>query len=136
MILLSVSFSSIAAPVDPNGDYWLCKTHDETNTFWSAKNIYQKIALNFSYAQCKRNSRLPATCRTSKANCEKFVAGVNIMPMWECTAFDRAAFAWTSNRYPHREDAALAAKAYCKQKSPIPDTCYINLITCMNKQAI
>lgn len=58
------------------------------------------------------------------------------MPKWECTAFDRDAFVWKSNSYRQRDDAALAAQAYCKQKSPIPSTCSVNLIACMNKQAI
>ncbi|ARB91130.1 hypothetical protein [Legionella longbeachae] len=136
LILWGSSTSCFAVPVDLNGDYWQCTTHDATNTFWTSKSTYQKIALNFSYAKCKKNSKIPASCRTSKANCENFIAGVNVMPKWECTAFDKEAFVWTSNRYRHREDAALAALAYCKQKSPIPDTCYINLISCMNKQAL
>lgn len=136
VILLSIPISSFAVTIDPNGNYWQCKSNDATDTYWESKNIYQKIALNFSFAKCKKNSKVPATCKTSVANCARFVAGVNVMPMWECTAFDKEAFAWTSNQYPHREDAALAAQAYCKQKSPIPETCYINLITCLNKQAI
>ncbi len=34
--------------------------------------------------------------------------------------------------YTVREDAALAAQTSCKRESSIPETCYINLITCVN----
>lgn len=54
LILWGTSISCFAAPVDLSGNYWQCTTHDATNTFWTSKNIYQKIALNFSYAQCKK----------------------------------------------------------------------------------
>ncbi len=53
-------------------------------------------------------------------------------PMWICTALDFTAEPWQSNLYPHRDDAALAAKDYCKQNSNVPDTCYINMVTCRN----
>lgn len=136
IIFLGASSLSFAESIDLNGNYWQCSSHDATNTSWKAKSVYQKIALNFSFAACKKNSQSPASCHTSKANCKQFISGVSITPIWQCTAFDRDANAWKSNHYPHREDAALAAKAYCKQKSSIPDTCYINLITCLNKQGM
>lgn len=131
LILLGISASSFAEDLIDN--YWQCTAHDAIKNQWTSKSIYQKIALNFAYAECKKNSKFPATCQASRARCAKFVAGVNIMPMWRCTAFDREALAWRSNPYPNREDAALAANAYCKQKSSIPATCNINLITCINK---
>ncbi|MBI2786166.1 MAG: hypothetical protein HYX60_07650 [Legionella longbeachae] len=136
LILSGLSTSSIAEPLENNSNYWQCKAHDVKDTEWSSQSSYQKIALNLSYEQCKKNSPIPATCKTSRANCDQFIDGVNITPMWVCTALDREGLPWRSNLYPNREDAALAAQAYCKQKSPLPYTCYINLVTCMNKNEI
>jgi hypothetical protein len=53
--------------------------------------------------------------------------------MWQCTALDQTGEPWQSNFYSQRLDAALGAKAFCKEKSSVPDTCYINLVTCINK---
>ncbi|KTD68138.1 MULTISPECIES: hypothetical protein [Legionella] len=133
-LILGVSVSSFAEPIA--GSYWQCSAHDATQTQWTSENIYQKMALNLSYAACKKGSKAPATCRTAKAGCIQFINGVNVMPMWQCTAFDREASAWRSNLYPTRDDAALAANAYCRQKSSVPYTCYINVVTCMNKNEI
>jgi hypothetical protein len=58
--------------------------------------------------------------------------GVSTRPMWRCTAFDQMVKSWPSNTYTHRDDAAIAAKAYCEQGSAFPDTCFINLMTCKN----
>lgn len=133
LLLLILSFPIYAAPPIVSGNYWQCTTLDKTNRQWSAVSIYQKVALNFSFASCKKESSLPATCKTTGNNCEQFIQGVNVQPMWQCTAFDRTALPWRSNGYSQREDAALAAKAYCQQKSTVPGTCYINLVTCVNR---
>ena len=136
LLLLNFSTTSFAESIAKNDNYWQCTTHDAASKEWSSQSIYEKIALNFAYAACKKNSQVPATCRTSRADCQRYIHGVNVTPMWQCTALDREALVWRSNLYPHREDAALAAEAYCKQKSPVPYTCYINLITCVNKNEI
>ncbi|MGL5743018.1 MAG: hypothetical protein ACRCXC_11035 [Legionella sp.] len=135
LILLSISFSSVAEPV-ANSTFWQCTTHDATDMQWSAKSIYQKIALNFAFFQCKKNSKAPKTCKTSKVSCEKYINSLNVTPSWVCTALDRQALAWRSNRYPNRDDAALAAKAFCRQNSAVPGTFYINMVTCINKNEI
>ncbi|KTC93518.1 hypothetical protein OQJ18_04035 [Fluoribacter dumoffii] len=135
LLVLGISASSFAAPII-EGDYWQCATHDANNTKWLSKNMYQKVALNLSYAACKKNSQIPATCKTTRSSCIQFIDGINVMPMWQCTAFDREALPWRSNLYANREDAALAAEAYCKQKSPVPYTCFINVVTCVNKNEI
>ena len=132
LFTLIIPIISYAKPIDKNDTYWKCTTHDATNTQWSSQNIYEKIALNLSFAQCKKKSKSPETCKTSKGSCIKYVQGINVMPMWQCTALDREALSWRSQHYPNREDAALAAEAFCKQRSSVPYTCYINLITCMN----
>jgi hypothetical protein len=130
--VLNLSFTGYAAPII-SGNYWQCTTFDSTNKHWSAISVYKKIAKNFSFSSCKKESTLPASCKTSTRNCDQFINGVNVQPMWECTALDAMAEPWKSNDYPSRVDAALGAKAYCQQKSTVPGTCYINLVTCVNK---
>lgn len=65
-------------------------------------------------------------------NCELFIDGVSTSPAWQCSALDQMAKVWVNNPYPNRDDAALAAKAYCQDNSGFPDTCYVNLLTCKN----
>lgn len=115
-----------------NEDYWQCNAHDNAHNEWTAKNVYQKIALNVAFDACKKQSKSPLTCSTSQEDCEQFHLGRTTRPFWSCTAMDRTATPWSSNYYTNREDAALAAKAYCQSKSALPDTCYIDLVTCTN----
>lgn len=130
LILISASFTSFA---ESNDNYWECSSHDAENANWTSRSIYQKIALNFSFAECKKNSKVPASCEISNDNCAKFTQGVNVIPTWQCTSFDKKALAWKGHRYENREDAALAAQARCKQRSSVPSTCFINLVACLNK---
>lgn len=131
VVLLLLPLLSFAMP-DDGQDYWVCKTHDETNREWIVKNNYQKIALNLSFNECKKQSKNPMSCKTSINDCEGFHLGLSTKPFWRCTALDVTATAWRSNYYSNREDAALAAQAYCKSMSTMPGTCYINLVTCIN----
>lgn len=130
LLMLILSTTGYAAS---NTNYWRCSTQDGTNREWSATNIYEKIALNFAFDRCKKESKVPNTCRTAQNNCEQFINGVSSRPLWQCTALDRTAQPWRSRIYSQRDDAALAAKAFCQQKSTLPETCYVNMITCVNK---
>lgn len=131
-ILLLVCQTASALPLN---SYWQCLTQDRTNQSWSAKSIYQKAALNLAFARCKKESQYPETCKTAVSNCEGFNQNLSLKPMWQCTALDKVAVAWQSNFYAHRDDAALGAKEFCKNKSSVPDTCYINMVTCVNYRA-
>ena len=95
-------------------------------------SYYQLAAINKALDACKKQSQFPANCKVAKARCEAFVNGISTRPMWQCTALDQMAKVWPSKIYVHRDDAAIAAKAYCQQGSSFPDTCYINLMTCKN----
>ncbi len=128
VLLFSISAQGFAA----DGNYWQCITHDASNKEWSSQSDYQKVALNYSFSACKKQSQLPTTCKATPDNCEQFIQGVSIKPMWSCLALDRQANPWRSDLYSQRYDAALGAKAYCQQKSSVPDTCYVNLVTCTN----
>jgi len=133
LFLSSVSTSGFTEPINNSSHYWQCVTLDAANKQWSAQSPYQKVALNLAFAACKKESQAPATCNAAKANCDEFNEGRSLTPMWQCTALDQFASPWPSDVYAQRYDAALAAKAFCKQKSTIPDTCYVNMVTCRNK---
>ncbi|WP_454783798.1 hypothetical protein [Legionella sp. WA2024007413] len=135
-LVLAVPLSSFAESITLEDNYWQCSSQDATQTKWTTQSAYQKVALNLSYSECKKKSTAPASCKTSKASCVRFIHGADVTPMWRCTALDREAFRWNSNLYPTRDDAALASLAYCKHKSPVPYTCYINVVTCINKNEI
>lgn len=121
-----------ALALPENVNYWQCTTHDNANKQWTVKNMYRKVALNFAFAACKKESQNPASCKASVDDCEGFNQGMSTKPAWRCTAIDREADYWRSNLYIHRDDAALAALAYCRQKSAVPFTCYLNVVTCVN----
>jgi hypothetical protein len=133
LLLLSFSTGLFAEQADPNANYWQCTARDGTNKQWAANSFYQKVALNFALAYCKQQSMVPASCRAVGGNCARFINGFNITPMWQCTALDGFATPWRSNLYSDREDAALAAKAYCRQNSTVPETCYVFTSICDNK---
>lgn len=131
LIKLLIILSPMSAWANPPPNhYWQCHTNDINNHSWLAKNTYQKIALNLAYATCKRESTAPLSCKTSINNCEEFHNGVSVKILWQCTALDQAGERWRSTQYATSEDAALAAKDYCKDQSTVPDTCYINMINC------
>ncbi|MFT4058289.1 MAG: hypothetical protein QM652_01935 [Legionella sp.] len=137
IVLLSYASLTFAQPlVDDGRNFWQCTTHDTTGNKWVARSFYQKIALNFAFANCKKESTVPATCITASGNCEQFIQGVSIKPKWKCTALDFNAIAWEGNSYWQLYDAALAAKNYCRQKSKVPGTCYVNFVTCVNQNEL
>lgn len=134
IIVLLLSCSAHSAPIKGKNSYWQCTSEDDGNKIWTAKNAYQKTALNIAYAACRKESSAPSTCHSSIANCEGFNLGRSTRAMWQCTALDKASDAepWRNSPMSQQEDAALAAKAYCKNNSKLPETCYINMITCVN----
>lgn len=133
LLLLAICTSGFAQSGD-NDSYWQCTTYDAANQQWTEKNFYKKVALNVAFSACKKQSQFPASCKTGSGNCEQFNQGMSVKPLWECTALDSLAAPWRNNPDANREEAALAAKAYCKQHSAVPETCYVNLITCVAKR--
>ncbi|CDZ78409.1 hypothetical protein BN59_02719 [Legionella massiliensis] len=115
-----------------SGNFWRCSTSDAEQKEWTVDSSYEISAINKSYDDCKKLSNVPTSCKSSKEACEMFLNGLTTRPMWRCTALDQMAKVWASNIYKHRDDAAIAAKAFCQQGSSFPDTCYINLMTCKN----
>ncbi|WED44303.1 hypothetical protein [Legionella cardiaca] len=122
--------SHAATVLDIN--YWKCTASDTENREWYGQSDYQLTALNRAMEDCKKQSRAPSTCKTSKADCESIVNGETTRAMWRCVALDLAAIPWPSNIYNHADDALLGAKAYCQANSALPETCYVYLFTCRN----
>lgn len=115
-----------------SGTSWTCTSQDSGGYRWTYSSSYQKVALNQAYLQCKKQSAEPKSCKSEAEACHYFIDGLDATPMWQCTAVDAASDAYNSTLYNHQDDAALGALAYCKKKSPVPDTCFINTITCTN----
>lgn len=113
-------------------NYWQCSSHDSEDNQWIAKSQYERTAVNKAFEACKKSSRNPSSCQTAKEMCMSIINGVNTQAMWQCTALDQMAKHWASDIYVHRDDAALGAKAHCEQRSAMPMSCYINLMTCKN----
>ncbi len=112
--------------------YWKCTVSDAENRQWPGQADYQVSAINRALENCKRESKVPKTCKAAKEACEMIVNGVTTRPMWRCLALDQAAVPWFSNIYDHGDDAAMAAKAYCQANSTLPETCYVYLFNCRN----
>lgn len=129
IVILLYGLNPVVAATD--GD-WECVVRDATNKEWVGKSNYQRSAMNHAMESCKKESSLPSTCKTPDDYCNSLTNGLSTRPMWRCFAFDRKAKSWGSTIYHHRDDAALAAKAYCQSHSTCPETCYINLLTCKN----
>lgn len=129
LLMLSTNLFS-AGNNDKN--FWRCKAIDSSQTSWSAESSFERAAINKAYHACKKQSRYPKSCKTAREYCDAYVNGINTTPMWRCTALDQMAKAWLSAIYRKRDDAAIGAREYCKSKSSMPDSCYINLLTCRN----
>ncbi|CEK10713.1 hypothetical protein [Legionella hackeliae] len=115
-----------------DSNYWKCTSYDADNKSWTAHSDYQITSINKAFDACKKQSRVPTTCKTSKEDCEAIVNGMTTRAMWRCLALDLAAVPWFSNIYDKASDAAMGAKAYCQANSALPETCYVYLFTCRN----
>lgn len=136
MLLLCIILPISAAHSARNNNYWQCTSNDASRNNWMAKSEFQRAAMSLAFALCKKESSMPATCKSSVALCQGFNQHSSVSQsntaMWRCTSLDEAAQAWRSTLYSSRDDAALGAKAFCKNQSSVPATCYTNLITCIN----
>jgi hypothetical protein len=126
------SHAACARFVDDSSNYWQCSAVDRYQQEWTIESSYERVAINKALQTCKAQSQVPESCQVAKEYCEAFVHGVSAKPMWKCTALDDRAKPWVSNIYSNQDDAAIAALAYCKEKSASPMSCYINMVTCRN----
>ncbi|MBA2710041.1 MAG: hypothetical protein H0U57_05580 [Tatlockia sp.] len=123
-------FCSMFAQAASAESKWSCIAIDGQNRQWTVSSNYHKTSFNKSVDECKKRSNVPATCHVIKESCNMLVKQILVKPRWQCTAFDFHADKWiaTSSRSPDK--AALSAKGFCKLNSALPDSCYINVITC------
>lgn len=133
-LFLSVLLCSqtLWASIDNSTTRWQCMAHDKQKKTWTAEGDYELLARNKSFEACKKQSEQPSSCKVTNESCEVFVRGESHYPLWRCTALDQMAKAWVSKTYRQRDEAAIAAREYCKANSAMPDSCYINLFTCRN----
>lgn len=131
LCLTKPAFAEYYTDADNKG-FWQCVAYDSQHLEWAGTSTYQLTASNKAMDACKKQSHHPATCKVAKESCDAYVHGVNTSPMWQCTALDLMAKPWVSNPHHLRDDAAIAARGLCEQHSAMPDTCYINLMTCKN----
>lgn len=115
-----------------NAMSWQCISTDSDYNEWKGEGSYQRNALNSAYDLCKKQSKNPVSCKVSSENCDSFIGSVSTSPLWQCSALDKMAMVWKSEMYRKADDAALAAKAFCQERSALPETCYINLLFCKN----
>lgn len=111
-------------------NYWQCVAQDKEGKQWVAKGSYARVASNKAFEACKKTSRVPSSCKAAQDTCDHYDDGMIKNPGWQCTALDRMAKPWSGRTYSSQDEAALAAKKYCQEHSSVPDTCYINLLTC------
>ena len=132
IITLLLFMTNTVFALDETSSYWECTTSDVTDKTWTSKSPYKKVAMNVAFEFCKKESNAPESCKKNAEKClgvnQIQIQGVDLK--WQCTALDFAADAWKSEFFARKEDAALSAKSFCKHKSHVPETCYINLVTC------
>ena len=130
--VLSLSILLIINPVWAEDSYWQCSAADSKGMQWVVNHIYEQVASNKAIEACKKQSPAPASCNSLKDNCDYFSNGLSTRPLWRCTALDLMSKTWRNNPRPNRDEAAIEAKENCERHSSMPDTCYINLLTCKN----
>lgn len=113
-------------------NYWQCAANDNQSKQWIVRSAYERVAMTRAFDACKKQSATPISCKFDKESCEYFANGISTRPMWQCTALDQMAKPWMSDIYNTRDKAAIQSKEYCQQHSGMPESCYINLMTCKN----
>lgn len=130
--------------------YWQCIAQDSENKQWTAKSTYQRMAHTKAFEACKKESHIPVTCAVPEEMCTYFnqvadnsdpivvttavrnISTTSSGSLWQCTALDWRAKPWLNRPAPNQDAAAMGAKAFCQRHSSLPDTCYVNLLTCRN----
>ena len=130
--LLMLLLLCIIEPGWADDGYWECAAQDAEQKQWVIKSPYERVASTKAFEACKKQSIAPISCKIPKENCDYFSNGLNTHPMWRCLALDQMSKLWRSEIHTNRDEAALESKAFCQQHSPMPESCYINLMTCKN----
>ena len=136
LIILSLALYFFAfSPSYAEEDQWQCVSMDYSEKKWIGFAAFQRAARQKALDSCKKNSVYPKSCILVKASClSPFSYKGKPDGLWVCTALDRNGSPWKSDGKIDRIASALAARAYCRAKSSIPYTCYINTVTCTLRQ--
>lgn len=119
-------------PAAADDSYWQCSALDNQEKSWVVISSYERVASTRAFDACKKQSAAPLSCKTPKESCEYFVNGLTTRPMWRCMALDQMSKPWFSNIHSNRDEAAIESKDFCQRHSGMPESCYINLMTCKN----
>lgn len=130
--IISPSYGKIIFLNTAPTDYWMCKARDLDNRVFTADSQYQKSAIVQALSECKRQSPYPASCEALNEDCDGILSGSIKRTIWRCTSLDSLANYWYSSIASNDIEAALSAKAICRAESSVPETCYVNMITCEN----
>lgn len=114
--------------------FFECQLSDDKNVLWKSTSVFEKKSLNTVLDHCKRESINPDSCLRKNIICQEFSNGINLRPLWECTALDANAKEWPGKADTTKDDAIFSAKAKCKSNSAVPETCYAYEVGCLNKQ--
>lgn len=126
-ILLIIPMTAIAS----TQSLWHCVVEDEASKQWSRYGAYERVAVSKAFEGCKKESTLPATCRVQSNGCDFIEEGAVVSTRhWQCLALDDQALSFLSAPAAHQDEAIFQAKALCRAKSRVPDTCYVNSVTC------
>ncbi|MBA2648960.1 MAG: hypothetical protein H0U75_05030 [Legionella sp.] len=124
-ILLIISHTAFS-----QSSSWKCTIYDVDRKVWSSSSGHHTLAIHSVFDSCLKESRLPQSCQKKTITCEGYDQIQKDGQGWVCTAFDRLAKAWPSRSSSNVDAAALRAKQACRSKSRVPETCYINFVTC------
>lgn len=56
LLLIGLSHQGFTAPMMKKGSYWKCVTYDKANKAWTAQSSYRKVAINVTFAACKKKA--------------------------------------------------------------------------------
>lgn len=133
VLLLGVPLILEAAlGVAQSKEEWHCFAQDYTNKRWVVVSSHELFSIHEAMQNCKKESNQPKSCSASISNCEGFINGVSIRPLWRCTALDSLANPWFSAIHWKADNAIFSARSRCQRHSPAPETCYVNAHTCKN----
>lgn len=130
--LLTLLILMVINPLWADDSYWQCHATDSKGMQWVVSHGYEQVATNKAVEACKKQSPAPESCKALRENCDYSSYGLSMRPLWRCMALDLMSKIWRNNPHPNRDEAAIEAKENCEHHSPMPDTCYINLLTCKN----
>lgn len=139
LLLTKTTWAEQSYPDAATQPHFTCMAYDSEQKQWAGESTYAITASNKALDGCKKQSHFPESCKIAKEQCqdiEQFTSAAGpSQALWRCTALDQAAKTWVGNTYSQGDAAAIAAKEYCRKNSSIPDSCYVNLLTCVNINA-